>query len=122
MLSDLTNTDSEWGSAIAPPWPLRRFTVAQYEQLGQLGILTPEDHVELLEGWIVEKTNHGPMHGSSLGSCPIGCTSKYHSIFSFSVSSRSPQTEANLNLICRLSEDPTRVFARDILSDMSAGW
>ena len=63
MLSDLTNTDSEWGSAIAPPWPLRRFTVSQYEQLGQLGILTPEDHVELLEGWIVEKMNHGPMHG-----------------------------------------------------------
>lgn len=63
MLSDSTMTDSEWSSAIAPPWPLRRFSVAQYRQLGAMGILTPEDKVELLEGWIVEKMNHGPMHG-----------------------------------------------------------
>jgi Uma2 family endonuclease len=63
MLGDLTTTESEWDFAIAPPWPLRRFTVAQYQRLGQVGILMPEDRVELLEGWIVEKMNHGPLHG-----------------------------------------------------------
>ena len=42
---------------------MHRFTVAQYRQLGELGVLTPEDRVELLEGWIVEKMNHRPAHG-----------------------------------------------------------
>jgi Uma2 family endonuclease len=46
-----------------PPWPVHRFTVEQYHQLGEMGILRPEDHVELLDGWIVEKMNHRPAHG-----------------------------------------------------------
>ena len=48
---------------IAPPLPLHRFTVEQYHQLGEIGVLTPEDKVELLEGWIVEKMNQRPIHG-----------------------------------------------------------
>lgn len=48
---------------LAPPLPLRRFSVEQYHQLGQLGVLTPEDKVELLEGWIIEKMNQRPIHG-----------------------------------------------------------
>jgi len=50
-------------SEFAPPLPIRKFTVAQYHQLGELGVLTPDDRVELLEGWIVKKMNHGPAHG-----------------------------------------------------------
>lgn len=50
-------------SSLAPPLPLRKFTVAQYRQLGELGVLTAEDRVELLEGWIVEKMNQRPIHG-----------------------------------------------------------
>ncbi len=50
-------------SEFAPPLPIRKFTVAQYHQLGELGVLTPEDRVELLEGWIIEKMNHGHAHG-----------------------------------------------------------
>lgn len=46
-----------------PPFPMHRFTVAEYRQLGELGVLAPEDRVELLEGWIVEKMNHHPAHG-----------------------------------------------------------
>lgn len=42
---------------------MHRFTVAQYRQLGELGVLVPEDRVELLEGWIVEKMNPRPAHG-----------------------------------------------------------
>ena len=53
--------------AETPPWPVHRFTVEQYHQLGALGILSPEDGVELLEGWIVEKMNHGPVHGFVVG-------------------------------------------------------
>lgn len=43
--------------------PLHRFSVEEYHRLGELGILKPEDRVELLEGWIVEKMNHRPAHG-----------------------------------------------------------
>jgi Uma2 family endonuclease len=33
----------------------RRFTVEEYHELGDAGILTPESRVELIDGWIVEK-------------------------------------------------------------------
>ena len=57
------STQLEFSSPLAPPLPLRRFSVAQYHQLGEFGVLTPEDKVELLEGWIVEKMNQRPIHG-----------------------------------------------------------
>lgn len=60
-------TKFDFGSMLAPPLPLRRFSVAQYRQLGELGVLTPEDKVELLEGWIVEKMNQRPVHGYLVG-------------------------------------------------------
>src|SRR5690554_4967081 len=53
----------ELNTAVAPPLPLRRFSVEQYHQLGEMGVLTSEDRVELLEGWIVEKMNQRPIHG-----------------------------------------------------------
>ncbi len=45
---------------------MHRFTVAQYRRLGELGVLAPEDRVELLEGWIIEKMNHRPAHGHAV--------------------------------------------------------
>ncbi len=57
----------EFGSPLAPPLPIHRFSVEQYHLLGELGVLTPEDKVELLEGWIVEKMNHRPIHGCIVG-------------------------------------------------------
>ncbi len=46
-----------------PPLPIHRFTVDDYHRLGELGLLTPDDRVELLEGWIVKKMNRRPVHG-----------------------------------------------------------
>jgi Uma2 family endonuclease len=46
--------------------PLRWFTVAEYHQLIQIGLLTEDDHVELLEGWIVHKMARNPPHDTSL--------------------------------------------------------
>ena len=50
-------------STVPPPLPFHRFTVQQYHRLGELGLLTAEDRVELLEGWIVKKINQKPAHG-----------------------------------------------------------
>ncbi len=48
------------------PFPVHRFTVEQYRLLGKLGALSPSDRVELLEGWIVPKINHDPLHDGTI--------------------------------------------------------
>jgi Uma2 family endonuclease len=45
-----------------PPLPVRRFTVEEYHKLGEIGVLTPEDRVELIHGWIVAKMTLNPPH------------------------------------------------------------
>jgi Uma2 family endonuclease len=42
--------------------PTRRFTADEYMQMVDAGILTPTDHVELLEGEIVEMSPQGDPH------------------------------------------------------------
>jgi Uma2 family endonuclease len=41
---------------------LRRFTRAEYHRLGELGIIDPDEKLELLDGLIVEKPIKGPLH------------------------------------------------------------
>ncbi len=50
----------------APPSGLYRFTTPQYERMVEVGILTPEDRAELLEGWIVKKVTQHPPHATVL--------------------------------------------------------
>jgi Uma2 family endonuclease len=45
-----------------PPFPVRLFTVDEYHRLIRSGMLTEEDRVELLDGWITPKMTHSPMH------------------------------------------------------------
>ena len=45
-----------------PTEPVWRFSVAQYHQMIRLGILTDDDPVELLEGWIIHKMPKNPPH------------------------------------------------------------
>ena len=40
----------------------RRFTVAEYHKLIQLGILTEDDDLELLNGYLIYKMPHNPPH------------------------------------------------------------
>ncbi len=54
------------GTNLPPPFPVRRFTVDEYHRMIQSGILTEDDRVELLEGWIVPKMPHNPPHDSVL--------------------------------------------------------
>lgn len=49
-----------------PSLPVRRFTVSEYRRLAEVGILSEEERVELLEGWIVPKKVHNPPHDNAV--------------------------------------------------------
>lgn len=44
----------------------RLFTVEEYHQMAEAGILTEDDHVELLDGEIIKMTAKGTRHASSV--------------------------------------------------------
>jgi Uma2 family endonuclease len=46
---------------------LRPFSVDEYHRLVKAGVLTEEDNVELIEGWVVNKVARNPPHDVSLG-------------------------------------------------------
>jgi len=52
------NGDPDRGSWL----PVRRFTLEEYHRMAHAGILGPDDHCELLEGWIVAKMTQHPPH------------------------------------------------------------
>lgn len=54
-VSTQPNTPNFTPILIVPTEPIWRFSVAQYHQMIHLGILTADDPVELLEGWIIPK-------------------------------------------------------------------
>jgi Uma2 family endonuclease len=49
-----------------PPYPVHRFSVAEYHRLVETGLLDEDARVELLEGWIVPKMPHSPLHGGTI--------------------------------------------------------
>ena len=44
----------------------RRFSVVEYHQLTELGILTEDDNLELIEGYLIHKIAHNPPHDGTL--------------------------------------------------------
>src|SRR5437868_10019814 len=53
-------------SAVPLPLPVHRFSVAQYHRMIEAGVLTEDDRVELLEGWIVDKMPQHPGHAGAI--------------------------------------------------------
>ncbi len=51
---------------LPPALPLRKFSVAEYHRLGEVGVLAEDDRVELLDGWIVRKMIHEPRHDATI--------------------------------------------------------
>jgi Uma2 family endonuclease len=45
-----------------PPEPVRRFTVDEYHQMINVGIIQEDDPCELLEGWVIPKMPRNPEH------------------------------------------------------------
>ncbi|MEW5988396.1 MAG: Uma2 family endonuclease [Chloroflexota bacterium] len=48
--------------AARPPFPVWRLTIDQYHAMIQTGILTDDDPVELLDGWLIPKMPKNPFH------------------------------------------------------------
>jgi len=46
---------------------LKRFTAEEYNRLTAIGAFTTDDRMELLEGYLVDKMPHYPLHATSLG-------------------------------------------------------
>ena len=44
----------------------RRFSIPEYHHLAELGILTEDDNLELLEGYLVHKMTRNPRHDGAL--------------------------------------------------------
>src|SRR5215471_9440217 len=44
----------------------RRFSVAEYHKLIEIGILTEDDNLELLEGYLVHKMSRNPPHDAAI--------------------------------------------------------
>lgn len=51
----------------AIPFPIARFSVEQYHRMIASGVLTEDDRVELIEGWVVRQMAKGPEHEYSTG-------------------------------------------------------
>jgi Uma2 family endonuclease len=51
---------------IVPPVPIHRFTVEEYQRMAEVGILSEDAPVELLEGWIVPMPIRKPSHDGTL--------------------------------------------------------
>jgi Uma2 family endonuclease len=52
--------------AMPRPLPVHRFSVEQYHRMIEAGVLTPNDRVELLEGWVVDKMPQHPAHAGTI--------------------------------------------------------
>jgi Uma2 family endonuclease len=65
-MSSVADVSPQRAAVIAPPWPVHRFTVAQYHRMIAAGVLTEYDRVELLEGWIVDKMPQHPAHAGTI--------------------------------------------------------
>lgn len=52
--------------ASIPPFPVRRWSVEEYELFARLGIFDEDDDLELLDGWIVAKMTKNPRHDGTV--------------------------------------------------------
>jgi Uma2 family endonuclease len=54
-------------SHAVPPFPIARFSVEQYHRMIESGAFTEDDHLELIEGWVVQQMAKGPGHEYAVG-------------------------------------------------------
>jgi Uma2 family endonuclease len=62
----MSSATIESGPSATPPFPIHRFSVAEYWALYDAGLLTEDNKVELLDGWIVPKMTKYPPHDGTI--------------------------------------------------------
>jgi Uma2 family endonuclease len=50
----------------SPPYPIWKLTVQDYHRMIDAGVLGEDDRVELLEGFLVPKMTHSPLHDGTI--------------------------------------------------------
>jgi Uma2 family endonuclease len=66
-IGDWTMASGETGLLTRNPWVVRRaLTVAEYHRMGEVGILTEDDRVELIEGELVAMSPIGSEHSGTV--------------------------------------------------------
>lgn len=55
-------------SDLPPPYPVVRFSVDDYHRLMDIGLLGESERIELLEGCLVPKMTHSPLHADTIES------------------------------------------------------
>lgn len=84
------------------PFPIRRFSVEEYESMARNGILDEDDNVELLEGWIVPKLTKNPFHEcviSLLQQCLGSRVTGYHVRIQSAISTSDSEPEPDLAVV-----------------------
>src|SRR3712207_1751658 len=71
---------------------LRRFSLAEYYRLAELGVLHPAEHVELLDGLLVQSAPSSPQHAACAARLGALLVSQLHSNASVQVRQRNPLT------------------------------
>ena len=66
-MSTLTTIATPLQRIANDPYWVRQFSVSEYQRMVEIGILTTNDRVELLEGWIINKMPQNPPHRGSVG-------------------------------------------------------
>src|SRR5688572_9167291 len=76
--------------------PRRRFTVDEYHRMGEAGVLTEDDRVELLDGQIIQMSPIGPLHASTVA--------RLHALFVRRLADRATIWSQNPIVLDRWSE------------------
>src|SRR3954452_47966 len=92
----------------------RRFTVEEYQQLIQAGILTEEDNVELLEGYLVLQMARGVEHNFTATSLAADLRSLVPDAFVLSLRCALTLAEVSRNRISQWQGGHVHSFATAI--------
>lgn len=88
---------------VVPPFPIYQTSVAKYHEMIQKGVLTEDDPVELLEGWIVPKMARTPEHDAAIGLAELTIRPKlphgWHIRVQCAITTRDSEPEPDLAVV-----------------------
>ena len=91
----------------------RRFTIAEYHHLTEIGVLTEDDNLELLEGYLLLKMSRNPPHDGVLNELLLQLVAMISSRWSVrsqsAVSTSDSEPEPDLAVV---RKDPQRYYLR----------